>query len=97
MRKLKFIYYVEDEDKNIICEKRQCIIELSDEDIANAQKLPDLKNYPDTNQGMAQWAKDAGTWNAIGEMFRAGEIVCWRDARMQMIKWAINQKQKEET
>lgn len=96
MRKLKFVYHVEDEEKNLIGEKRQVIIELTDEQIHNARFLPEVSNYPHTLAGLTAWADDSKTYRDIGDQFKAAEHIGWRGARRQIIEWAKAQQNKSE-
>jgi hypothetical protein len=93
-KKLKFVFHVEDEEKNVIVEKSQTWLEFDDETLKSAVSnpiLPPIDNYPKTIEGMKAWDKDAGPYRLILEVIQAGLIIMERYTRIKIIEWARKQ------
>jgi hypothetical protein len=92
-KKLKFVFHVEDEEKNVIVEKSQTWLEFDDETLKEAIPLPSPKDYPQTVEGLTIWRKHADPQYQIYEIIQASTIVMYRFTRDKIVEWA--QKQRE--
>lgn len=87
-RMLKLVFHVEDEDKNVIVEKSQISIAISDETLAKADHLS-VDDLSETLEGMREWGKP---YRDIMDQMDSADIMMKRHARKVIIDWAKAQR-----